>query len=116
MHDVLFERQQEWSRLAAPRSRFVAYAEELGIDATQFRRDLTAEEVKNKVEADQEEGLAAGVNSTPSFFVNGQAVQHPSTYEEWRDLVLSFAPSETVSETTGGNEAATTSASTIPEV
>lgn len=88
MHDVLFERQKEWSLKPNARGALRGYAEELGLNGEQFENDLSTEDVKNAVREDMESGLAAGVNATPTFFLNGVKLESPQSYEEFRTLIL----------------------------
>ncbi len=77
MHDLLFAGQTDWSRLANPRAIFTTYAEELGLNTDQFLADLESKDIKNRVNADYRSGLSAGVQGTPSFFMNGQPLDNP---------------------------------------
>ena len=70
MHELLFAR--------APKHRkedVVGYAKEIGLDAARFEADYTA--AAAKVKADQAEGDAAGVDSTPTVFFNGRKYEAP---------------------------------------
>ncbi|MEK7173495.1 MAG: thioredoxin domain-containing protein, partial [Patescibacteria group bacterium] len=40
MHDILFERQNEWAAKPRPQSTFNSYAEELGLDVKKFEDDM----------------------------------------------------------------------------
>jgi protein-disulfide isomerase len=71
MHDKLFETQAQWSNVSEPSDLFVSYAEELGLDAEQFRNDLTSQEVEQRVNASFDAAAEIGIQATPSFFVNG---------------------------------------------
>ncbi len=90
MHDILFERQQEWSNKKGD-NIFTSYAKEIGIDITKFESDMSFnEDIKNKVESDYQSGLALKVNSTPSFFLNGVKMQNPRSYEEFKSVIQQF--------------------------
>ena len=90
MHDILFERQNEWSNKSGD-DIFSLYAREVGLDAIRFESDLAFnEEIKNKVDSDYQSGITLGVNSTPSFFLNGAKMQNPRSYEEFRDIIQQF--------------------------
>lgn len=67
MHDALYEHQNHLDA-----AHLLSYAQELGLDITQFKSDLHKSSVVAKIEADFESGIRSGVNGTPSFFVNGQ--------------------------------------------
>ncbi len=76
-HDLLFDRQQEWSRLDSLEKAgdiFVTYAEELGIDSGSFRAKMGSEEIKQRVTTDLAEGVQLGVNATPTLFVDNTPV------------------------------------------
>lgn len=74
MHDLLFERQPSWSELNHPETTFADYAKELKLDMDAFQKDLDSSDVKDKVKSSGDSGLRAGVNSTPTFFLNGKAL------------------------------------------
>ena len=77
MHDLLFDRQDDWSALGDPTTLFVAYAELLALDKDQFISDLSSSDVRDRVRADMNEGNAAGINATPTFYLNGEPVTFP---------------------------------------
>ncbi len=88
MHDLLFERQSEWGgKTSATPEVFVALADELGLDMTQFEQDVASEEVRARVEKDVTEGRALGVQGTPSFFLNGTRLQNPTSEEAFRAVL-----------------------------
>ena len=86
MHDMIFENQEKWSEARA-QSIFVGYAKDLGLGADKFKKDLSSKEVKAKVQNDFEEGIALGVNSTPSFFLNGEKLSGIKSYEEFKNII-----------------------------
>ncbi len=80
MHDLLFERQSEWSPLgvAEARTQYTTYAQELGLNVQQFTQDLDDPALEEKVTEQQNEGMSLGVMGTPTFFVNGKRVESGS--------------------------------------
>jgi len=50
----------------------VALAERAGLDARRFERDYENARYEPLVRADFKKGLDAGVNGTPTFFINGE--------------------------------------------
>jgi len=88
MHDLLFEKQKDWSDLSNTDfiETLATYAEEIGLDLEQFNSDLESSEVEDAVDEDKEGAIDAGVNSTPTFFLNGSKI-NPKTYEEYRELI-----------------------------
>jgi len=70
MHDTLFAKQEEWSGLQDPTATFKQLAGGLGVDQAQFDSCLDGGKYAEKVQADAQEGAAAGVGGTPYFFIN----------------------------------------------
>lgn len=77
MYQRMFETQSEWGERGADSQadRFRGYAEDLNLDMTQYDRDVTSSSVRNRIQRDIDDGTALGVQSTPSFFVDGELVQ-----------------------------------------
>ena len=77
MHDLLFLKQEEWSALNPDEviKTFGTYAENIGIPADLMQQSIQAKTFQSKVELDVADATALGVNSTPTFYVNGQKVQ-----------------------------------------
>ena len=67
MHELLFDRQSDWSKEGNPEDLFTQYAGEIGINGEQFKTDLKSNEVKDAVNADYESGVKANVSGTPAF-------------------------------------------------
>ncbi len=88
MHDLLFVNQDAWANLSNQEAKnaFIAYAKQLQLDEAKFLADMESEAVKNAVNEDQAGGLAAGINSTPTFFLNGKKIR-PDGYEEFKSLI-----------------------------
>lgn len=72
MHDILFETQNQWSTLPDATAFFNDLVKQLGLDEVKVKAALDRETLKSKIDEDIAEGQTLGVNSTPTFFVNGQ--------------------------------------------
>lgn len=74
MHDKLFETQTEWSALGDSDATtfFLRIAKELGLDENKIKQSLAENTFKSKIDSDIAEAQSLGVNSTPTFFVNGR--------------------------------------------
>ena len=90
-HDVLFEKQEEWSKLSTPlaKERFIAYAEAVGVDRERFISDTDSSEARKVIKDSYDKGVRLGVNSTPTFFVNGVKLRSTKSYEELKSVLLS---------------------------
>ncbi|HLD25655.1 MAG TPA: thioredoxin domain-containing protein [Candidatus Andersenbacteria bacterium] len=93
MHNILFERQSDWAGKSDAREKFMGYAAELGLNAEQFARDIDAGEVREAVEDDYHSGVAAGVNATPTFYLNGAELGGFRTLDEFRERIVAAAAS-----------------------
>jgi len=83
MHDKLFENQQIWSRSPNPRAFFEQYAQEIGLDMTQYRRQYGASAINDHIQNQYNEARELGLTGTPSFFLNGERLQF-QTYEDFQ--------------------------------
>src|SRR5882724_2993317 len=65
-HDLLFADQGNLDR-----NGLIAKAAKLQLDAKQFDACISSEKFKAAIQQDNQEGMRAGVNGTPGFFING---------------------------------------------
>ena len=75
MHDALFENQG-----ALEDEDLAEYAVELGLDAMRLVREVISSVYAPRIREDFKSGVRAGVNGTPTFFINGER------YDGARDL------------------------------
>jgi len=73
-HDTLMVKQAEWKKGDASKS-FSRYAKQLGIDEEKFGKDIKTPAYDKKINTDIALGKKLGVQSTPTFFVNGVMVR-----------------------------------------
>ncbi len=67
MHDALYDSQDDLSR-----KHIMALAEKAGLDMKRFETDIDSTEVREAVVRDVQDGDKAGVEGTPTIFINGQ--------------------------------------------
>jgi cyclophilin family peptidyl-prolyl cis-trans isomerase/protein-disulfide isomerase len=72
MHDLLFERQQQWAAKSPTDMPDVlsGYAGELGLDVTAFKKALTEHTYQAKVKKQYDDSSALGLPGTPSLIFN----------------------------------------------
>ncbi len=75
MHDTLFENQG-----ALEDEDLAEYGAELSLDVTRLIREVTSSVYAPRIREDFRSGVRAGVNGTPTFFINGER------YDGARDL------------------------------
>lgn len=69
MHDLLFAHQNALSD-----ANLESYAAQLGLDLVTWQNCLTSSRALERIESDLRDGLAARLEGTPSFFINGKAL------------------------------------------
>lgn len=84
MHDLLFEGQSDWAAAGKPQEVFVQYAVRLGLDTKRFEADMNSDEVKNKVDQHYNDGVAMGIDSTPTFYLNGKRLPPARSFDEFK--------------------------------
>lgn len=88
MHDVLYQQQQTWQSQTDPKATFEGFAAQLGLKLDQFKTDFASNEVNDIINADFAEGQKLGVNSTPTFFLNGKKIEEsPRDVEGFSKLI-----------------------------
>jgi protein-disulfide isomerase len=73
MNDLIFERQNEWSRSPAAETIFLQYALQIGLDSNRFMQAMKSPETQERILADVRRGNDI-VKGTPTFAVNGQVI------------------------------------------
>lgn len=89
MHEMLFTNQGTWSIMsqAEVEQEFISYSQKLELDTELFKKDIVSEAVVKAVMDDYKSGQDSGVDSTPSFFLNGERINNPRSVEEFRTLI-----------------------------
>ena len=87
MHKKLYDTQEEWSNAVTAKDIVIRYAKEMGLDEKKFKEDLDSSKIKDKVTKDVADANLIGINSTPTFFVNGQKIQNPRDYNEFKKII-----------------------------
>jgi protein-disulfide isomerase len=72
MHDKLFENFRQLSR-----DNIFTWAKQIGLDMEKFKVDLQSGRFRTVVDKDVVDGVEAGVQGTPTFFINGQRYNGP---------------------------------------
>jgi protein-disulfide isomerase len=72
MYDVLYEGQAAWSETTNSPAIFTSYATSLNLNIAEFTKSIHSTKFDDAIQADYADGLRVGVNSTPTFFLNGK--------------------------------------------
>lgn len=82
IYHALFDNYRSWA--VAPdgqdtsedeqraRARFDAFARQIGLDLDRFHRDMASQQVTDRIMQDKADGETAGVQGTPTIFINGE--------------------------------------------
>lgn len=93
MHDMLYEKQGEWSVMPDARPVFEEFARTLKLDVDRFRTDLDGLPVNSRIRSDLNRGESIGVKGTPTVFINGSELAPADmTVEGVRKSVNNAAP------------------------
>ncbi len=87
-HDRLYQDQMVWSSALDPLVIFLNYARDMKFNEERFARCLENAAVAERIRADKKEGQSAGVNSTPTFFVNGVMLSGSRQFGESADRLI----------------------------
>ncbi len=87
MHDKLYESQASWSSSSTATTIFEGYAQEIGLDLAKYKTDFASDAVNSTINADFAEGTKLGVNSTPTFFLQGKKIVNPQDLDGFSKLI-----------------------------
>ena|ERR1700741_3109221 len=94
MYKLLYDNQPTWSPEQGPQlsddqitKTFEGYAEQLGLDMTRFRQDRDSSAVNDIIQADTKAGTNAGVQGTPTFYLNGKLVDKIQSQDDFNKRI-----------------------------
>ena len=94
MHDLLYEKQNEWKASRSPERLYNGYAREPGLDAERFASCYREDRGAARTAINNRAADALRVRATPSFFINGRLVEGALPAEQFRQLLTMLAGSE----------------------
>ena len=87
MHDLLYEKQEEWANQSDFSTFFEGYAKLIGISVDQFKTDFNSKEVKDLVKGYKNYGNSIGIQGTPTFYIGGKKIENPTSAEAFKLLI-----------------------------
>jgi protein-disulfide isomerase len=90
MHGALYESQTEWSGQQEAANTFKKLAGDLGLDQAQFDACLDGGTYVERITADYQEGVAAGVTGTPAFRINGAELSGAQPFSAFQQQIDYF--------------------------
>jgi protein-disulfide isomerase len=82
LHDAMFANRDDLSR-----NNLLLLAKQTGMDMNRFGTDIDSTEVRETVVRDVQDGNRAGVEGTPTIFINGQKYNGPITVETLKPIL-----------------------------
>ncbi len=88
-HDIIYANQSTlfYGGISYIDNYLVAFAESLGLDMKQFNDCLEDGDNQNRMLQDGNDARAAGINSTPSFLINGTLVRGNLPYADFQAYI-----------------------------
>lgn len=103
MHDLIFAKQDTLAE-----SDFAAFATQLNLNMTTYNACYTGQTPLAEINADYQEGLAAGVGATPTFIINGTELVGAQPFSAFKTIIdqklgLTATPTATATSASGSN-------------
>lgn len=86
-HDILFANQAGHDPEAYSDRRLETYAEIIGLNLDQFNTCTSDRVYRDQVQRTQQIGVDLGVNSTPTFFINGKRIDGALPYSVFQQEI-----------------------------
>ncbi len=86
-HDKLYRSQSGENQGAFNKDNLKKFAEELGLDTQTFNECLDSGKYMSLIQTDTSPSSALGVQSTPTFLINGQAVVGAQPFEVFKQTI-----------------------------
>lgn len=90
MHDKIFQEQDKLGQGTIGTytvDDIKKWARELGLNGSEFNQCLDSGKHAEEVKKDFDDGVAAGVNGTPTFFINGQVLVGAQPFESFKTII-----------------------------
>ena len=90
VHDLLFRHQPRWEGLAEPAEYFRALGDSASLSSTDLEACFASGEVRVIVQNEMQAAWRAGINSTPTFMIEGGILRGAQPIEVWRPILDSL--------------------------
>jgi protein-disulfide isomerase len=87
MHDLLYDNQKDWGESPKAKEKIMGYAESLKLDMDKFKSDVEGNKYEKRIQQDVSDGTSAGVDATPTFFINGVRQSGGLPYDEFKKKI-----------------------------
>lgn len=89
-HDLLFAQQSNFNNsvdATTAAANMKSYAVQIGLNSTQFNDCLDNLKTQNRVLDDYNTGVKLGLQGTPTFFIGGQELVGPQTFQTFQSYI-----------------------------
>lgn len=86
-HDIIYSSQSGENQGTFNKDNLKKFAEELGLDTKSFNECLDSGKYTSLIQDDTSTSSALGVQSTPTFLVNGQAIVGAQPFEAFQQII-----------------------------
>lgn len=90
LHDLLYERQEQWAELTDPTAYLLTLGDSLQLDRAKLARCAADGGARAEVEADAARALRSGARSTPSFYIEGGLLRGAAPIAVFRQVLDSI--------------------------
>jgi protein-disulfide isomerase len=90
VHDMLFDQQSLWAQLDDPGAYFYSVAAATGLATDSLDACVTTGRMRHLIQREAESVVRAGVQSTPSFVIEGTLLAGAVPIEGWRPILDSI--------------------------
>lgn len=103
LHDKFFDAQDEWKELDKKdaMAKFKGYAKDFGLNTGTFDVCVDAEAKRDTVQQDINQGNAADVAATPTFFINDEKIEGVPGIQAFKSAIDSALEKAGTAETNG---------------
>jgi protein-disulfide isomerase len=95
VHDLLFQRQEQWAQRERPGPYLLALGDSAGADRAPLARCVASRATEPEIRADAERAARAGAKSTPTFYIEGGLLEGAAPVEVFRQVLDSIYKSKT---------------------
>lgn len=87
MYRKMFDTQRDWGEQQQPADdTFTQFARDLGLDMAAFEAAYNDPATTARIQQDIDDGVALGVEGTPTFFLNGDRL-HPKSFDDLKAAI-----------------------------
>lgn len=89
MFDKIYSHQKDWAEESTSKAEeiFLSYAKDLGLDTAKIKTAIDSNKFADKINQDYKDGVALGINSTPTFFFNGEMMRGVPDYNNLKSKI-----------------------------